>query len=92
MILNKGSKERGFAHAQVIATKLIDLSEIRGEKGLHYYFGALQVSTFLNVSACCVAIVLSFFESQSSSLLCRLPNGADGLLERRMDREATARR
>lgn len=40
MILSKSSMERGFAHAHVINTKLIDLEDVRGERGVSYYFGA----------------------------------------------------
>jgi len=40
MILSKSSKERGFAHAHVVATKMIDLADVRAEKGTKRHFGA----------------------------------------------------
>lgn len=40
MILNKMSKERGFAHAHVVTTKLIDLADLKGEDSALRYFGA----------------------------------------------------
>lgn len=41
MIVNKSSKERGFAHAHVVNTKLIDLADMPTEKGTSFSFGAV---------------------------------------------------
>jgi DNA-directed RNA polymerase I subunit RPA2 len=40
MILSKASMERGFAHAHVISTKLIDLADVPAERGVTYFFSA----------------------------------------------------
>jgi DNA-directed RNA polymerase I subunit RPA2 len=39
MILNKSAKERGFAQAHVIATKVIDLADVPGDKSVVRKFG-----------------------------------------------------
>eukprot|EP00052_Salpingoeca_macrocollata_P006824 m.56116 g.56116 ORF g.56116 m.56116 type:complete len:1133 (+) comp15675_c0_seq1:93-3491(+) len=43
MILNKGSHERGFTHAHVVATKVIDLVDLREKANvLSHRFGAIK--------------------------------------------------
>ena len=39
MILNKSAKERGFAQACVVATKLLNLDDMPGDKSRKLYFG-----------------------------------------------------
>ncbi|EDQ84628.1 uncharacterized protein MONBRDRAFT_12630 [Monosiga brevicollis MX1] len=49
MILNKGSVERGFMHARVLATKVIDLTEKTKSRVCHYYFGVLPKDRSANL-------------------------------------------
>mmetsp|Transcript_28191 Transcript_28191/g.73897 ORF Transcript_28191/g.73897 Transcript_28191/m.73897 type:complete len:1149 (-) Transcript_28191:67-3513(-) len=40
MILSKSSMERGFAHAHVVSTKLVDLADVPAERGVTFLFSA----------------------------------------------------
>eukprot|EP00040_Diaphanoeca_grandis_P032793 m.199573 g.199573 ORF g.199573 m.199573 type:complete len:1144 (-) comp32739_c0_seq2:126-3557(-) len=45
MIISKSAKERGFAQAHVVTTKILNLADIPADKGVKFFFGVTSVNT-----------------------------------------------